>query len=113
MAGDACAKTVKEWDGRGDIPDLLLLLFLVAEIANVAGLPDTYFLFNLGDQPFTGKVYWNPVPQFHWVKCHGHWSGISKAGDRIRGGGNGSQCTPFSRNGRNYATEYAPSEYAS
>lgn len=47
---------------------------LVAEVARAASLPDMYFLFNTGDQPFTDKTYWSPLPQFHWVRCPGHWT---------------------------------------
>jgi len=49
------------------------LLKTVAELAAISQWPDMYFLFNTGDQPFTDKAYWLPVPQFHWVKSAGHW----------------------------------------
>lgn len=60
--------------GVKQITDLKLLLTIIAEIAQEAHLPDMHFLFNIGDQPFTDKVYWSPLPQFHWVRCHGHWT---------------------------------------
>mmetsp|Transcript_41166 Transcript_41166/g.128309 ORF Transcript_41166/g.128309 Transcript_41166/m.128309 type:complete len:480 (-) Transcript_41166:67-1506(-) len=61
-------------DEDGGFSDLQLILTLVAEVAEEAGLPDMYFLFNTGDQPFTDKVYWNPIPQLHWVRGAGHWT---------------------------------------
>ena len=49
-----------------------MLLSLVAEVARE--LPDMAFLFNTGDQPFVDKVYWSPIPHFHWVRSAGHWT---------------------------------------
>lgn len=53
-----------------------LLLSLVAELVQdaQAELPNMVFLFNTGDQPFTDKAYWSPIPQFHWVRSFGHWT---------------------------------------
>ena len=64
-------------DGRTEsnagLTDLELLLSLVAELAQ-DHLPNMVFLFNTGDQPFTDKAYWSPIPQFHWVRSFGHWT---------------------------------------
>ena len=54
------------------VTDVEALLSLVAEVAEE--LPDMVFLFNTGDQPFADKVYWSPIPQFHWVRSAGHWT---------------------------------------
>jgi len=71
-----CAKACEPAEvklGTGKSTDLEMLLALVGEIADAVKLPDMYFLFNIGDQPFVDKMYWTPVPQFHWVRSHGHW----------------------------------------
>ena len=52
--------------------DVEVLLSLVAELGQ--HLPDMVFLFNTGDQPFVDKVYWSPIPHFHWVRSAGHWT---------------------------------------
>ncbi|CAE7806475.1 POGLUT2, partial [Symbiodinium necroappetens] len=54
------------------VTDVEALLSLVAEVAEE--LPEMVFLFNTGDQPFVDKVYWSPIPQFHWVRSAGHWT---------------------------------------
>lgn len=59
--------------GECDAEFGLTLLQLLAEIVAVTDLPDMYFNFNVGDQPFIDKAYWSPVPQFHWVRSEGHW----------------------------------------
>lgn len=51
-----------------------MVLGVVSDLANVVGLPDVVFNFNIGDQPFTDKVYWTAVPQIHWVVAKGHWT---------------------------------------
>lgn len=58
----------------GETGDVEMLLDLVLGLARVVGFPDVIFNFNVGDQPFTDKVYWSSVPQFHWVLAKGHWT---------------------------------------
>lgn len=57
-----------------DPEDVEPFLAVLAEIARATRLPDMYFLFNVGDQPFADHVYWSPLPQFHWVRSAGHWT---------------------------------------
>jgi len=71
--GDGCEASDFELDSA-QITDRDAFLTVVAELAEAGLLPDMYFLFNTGDQPFTDKTYWSPVPQFHWVKSAGHWT---------------------------------------
>lgn len=60
----------------GGISEVDYLLSLVAELAEnpLPILPNMVFLFNTGDQPFSDKAYWSPIPQFHWVRSSGHWT---------------------------------------
>lgn len=71
---DRCDPSLMNLGASAHTSDRDLLLTLVAELADMSLLPDMYFVFNTGDQPFTDKTYWSPVPQFHWVKCAGHWT---------------------------------------
>jgi len=57
-----------------DNNDLRLFLLLVAEVTQEATWPALRFLVNTGDQPFTAKAYWSPVPQFHWTQDLGYWT---------------------------------------
>jgi len=52
--------------------DLDLLLGIIQEVATATRLPDLAFTFNIGDQPFLDRLYWAPVPHFHWVESLGH-----------------------------------------
>lgn len=56
------------------VSEVDFLLSLVAELATHGDLPNMVFLFNTGDQPFSDKAYWSPIPQFHWVRSSGHWT---------------------------------------
>jgi len=70
-----------ECDGGGthlqngkEVRDNEMLLFLLGEIAAAVKLPNMYFVFNTGDQPFTDKPHWTPIPQLQWVRSQGHWT---------------------------------------
>lgn len=57
----------------GSVSEVDFLLSLVAELAETQ-LPNMVFLFNTGDQPFSDKAFWSPIPQFHWIRSSGHWT---------------------------------------
>eukprot|EP00928_Gymnodinium_smaydae_P031215 TRINITY_DN22980_c0_g1_i1.p1 TRINITY_DN22980_c0_g1~~TRINITY_DN22980_c0_g1_i1.p1 ORF type:complete len:473 (+),score=86.75 TRINITY_DN22980_c0_g1_i1:60-1478(+) len=59
---------------RGRTSDLELLMMMLQEVVTEFQIADTYVTFNTGDQPYTDKSYWAPVPQFHWVSSPGHWT---------------------------------------
>lgn len=69
---DHCEPGMYEQDGQR-FSDVELLLQVVLDIAQATGLPDLTFNFNTGDQPFTDRDAWAPVPQFHWVSSASHW----------------------------------------
>eukprot|EP00438_Fugacium_kawagutii_P010450 Skav231144 [mRNA] locus=scaffold2333:148666:176262:+ [translate_table: standard] len=62
----------------GSVSEVDFLLSLVAELAETQ-LPNMVFLFNTGDQPFSDKAFWSPIPQFHWIR-RGKWKEDSLQG---------------------------------
>jgi len=59
---------------NGDVAqDPELWLQVVLDVARAARLPDMDFCFNTGDQPFTLREKWPPVPQLHWVSSPSYW----------------------------------------
>lgn len=58
----------------GRVKDSIAFLFIVAELAEVTQLPNMYFTFHTGDQPFTEKVYFSAIPHLHFVSCDAYWT---------------------------------------
>jgi len=72
--GDDCDGGGTLLESGNDAGDIEMLVALLGEIAAAVKLPDMYFNFNTGDQPFTDKPHWTPIPQLQWVRSQNHWT---------------------------------------